>query len=99
MLSLKRSIVLDLIGEPEISSNTSFSLRTVNTVMGEFAWGSGKRVWLVVTLGWEDRDGWIFATLSLKNAKVVSKVRGRIMGGKDGVGVAVKEFVRNSKQH
>ena len=47
MLSLKMltgmgSIVLDLIRELEISSSTSFSLRTVNSVMDGVAQGSGK---------------------------------------------------------
>ena len=71
MLSSKRStgmgsIVLDLIGEPLISSRTSFSLRTENSVRDEVAWGSRKRVWLVVPLGWEGRGSCIFSTLSLK---------------------------------
>ena len=45
MLSLKMStgmgsIALDLIGEPEISSSTFFSVRTVNLDMDEAAWCS-----------------------------------------------------------
>ncbi len=62
MLNLNRStgmgsIALDM--GPEISSSTSFSVRTANSVMDEIAQGSGKRAWLVGTLGWEDRDFWM----------------------------------------
>ena len=59
-----------------MSSSTSFSVRTVNSVMDEVMHGSGKRVWLVVTLGWKDNDFWIVETVVEKGDKVICKGRG-----------------------